>query len=41
MKTEGQPSVLHVHDVWYPHSRSPQRSWWGLVLAEMCPVHWV
>ena len=22
-------------------SRSPQRSWWGLVLAETCPVQWV
>ena len=29
-----KPSVLHTHDMWYPHSWSPQHSWWGLVLAE-------
>ena len=27
-----------VHDMAVPISRSPQCSWWGLVLAETCPV---
>ena len=30
---------LHfVHKIAVPISRSPQCSWWGLVLARMCPV---
>ena len=33
---------LHfMHDIVVPISRSPQHSWWGLVLAEMCPAQWV
>jgi len=32
---------VHVYVHVYPHSRSPQRSWWGLVLAETHPAHWV
>ena len=32
---DSQPSVLHVHGVWFPHSQLPQHSRWGLVLAEI------
>ena len=33
---------LHfTHKIAVPISRSPQQSWWGLVLANTCPVHWV
>ena len=33
---------LHsVHEIAVPISRSPQRSWWGLVLAETLLVQWV
>ena len=33
---------LHsVHDMAVPISRSLQRSWWGLVLAETRPAQWV
>ena len=33
-KTKHEQSVNHI-------SRSLQRSWWGLVLGEMCPAQWV
>ena len=38
-----RPAIwLHsVHDIAVPISRSPQRSWWGLVLAETCPAQQV
>ena len=33
---------LHfVHEIAVPISRSPQHSWWGLVLAEARPAQWV
>ena len=33
---------LHfVHEIAVPISQSPQRNWWGLVLAKTCPVRWV
>ena len=36
------PDRLHfVHEIAVPISRSPQHSWWGLILAETRSVQWV
>ena len=33
--------MVIVHEIAVPISWSPRYSWWGLVLAETCPVQWV
>ena len=41
VKAKLSDCLSSIYEMTVPISRSPQRRWWGLVLAEMCPAQWV